>query len=213
MEPSRTDPDDPSLAPELSALLATHDADAFESALDTLFAQRQQKLFHALGHLARDLHESIEGLARAASDAPAGAPDARRSLREALDMSAAAAHDNLGTIERLRPLAAALRDSARGVATGAGADPVAALHLACTAERFADDCLDDFTHMVERQAWQDLSGQRLQQVQRFIDRVEHALLKLTRITAVVATPTAVAQPSPRVTSQADVDRLLSEFGF
>lgn len=202
------------LPPELRSLLETHDADAFEASLDALFARRQQDLFRALGHLTRDLHESIVSLTHETGHPPSCAPDARQRLREALEMSANAAHETLAIEERLRPQAEQLRDRARGVAAAAGSDPVAALHLACDAERFADACLDDFTHLVEKQSWQDLSGQRLQQVAQFIDKVEGALLKLARITGSVGgAPPVDKSRAPRATTQDEVDRLLSEFGF
>lgn len=204
----------PALPPELRALLETRDVDAFEASLDALFAHRQQDLFRALGHLTRDLHESIVSLTRQAGQSPSGALDARQRLREALEMSAGAAHETLATAERLRPQAEQLRNQARGVAAAAGSDPIAALHMACDAERFADACLDDFTHLVEKQSWQDLSGQRLQQVSQFIDKVEGALLKLVRLTGTVGgVPSADAPPTQRTTTQDEVDRLLSEFGF
>lgn len=204
----------PALPPELRALLETRDTDAFEASLDALIAHRQQDLFRALGHLTRDLHESIVSLTRETGQAPTCAPDARQRLREALEMSTNAAHENLAMVERLRPQAERLRNDARGVSAAAGSDPVAALHLACGAERFAEACLDDFTHLVEKQSWQDLSGQRLQQVSQFIDKVEGALLKLVCLTGTISGAPAASQPHiQRATTQDDVDRLLSEFGF
>jgi len=197
------------LPPELRALLETHDSDAFEASLDALFARRQQDLFRALGHLTRDLHESVVNLTR-----EAGQPDARQRLREALEMSAGAAHQNLAMVERLRPQAEQLRGQAHGVAAATASDPAAALHMACDAERFADACLEDFTQLVEQQSWQDLSGQRLQQVSQFIENVEGALLKLVHLTGSIGGVPAVVQPSTqRATTQDEVDRLLSEFGF
>lgn len=204
----------PALPPELRALLETRDADAFEASLDSLFTRRQQDLFRALGHLTRDLHESIVDLSRETGQPPSGAPDARQRLREALEMSTNAAHENLAMVERLRPRAERLRGQARGVAAAAGSDSVAALHLACDAERFAEACLDDFTHLVEKQSWQDLSGQRLQQVSQFIDKVEGALLKLVRLTGTIGgVPSTDERHTQRATTQDEVDRLLSEFGF
>lgn len=203
-----------SLPPELRALLQVRDTEAFEASLDALFARRQQDLFRALGHLTRDLHESIVRLTHEAGPPRADAPDARRKLKEALEMSASAAHANLAMVEQLRPQAERLGRDARAVAAAAASDQVAALRLARDAERVSDACLDEFTQMVEKQSWQDLSGQRLQQVARFIDKVEGTLLKLAHITGTVggqpATPEASA---PRVSTQDEVDRLLSDFGF
>ena len=203
-----------SLPPELRALLETRDTEAFETSLDALFAQRQQDLFRALGHLTRDLHESIASLTRETEHPPSGAPDARRRLQEALDMSAGAAHENLAMIERLRPQAERLGDEARAVTTAAASDQVAALRLAHDSERFADTCLENFTCFVEKQSWQDLSGQRLQQVAQFIEKVELALLELVRLTGTISGAATGGEPRAKaISTQDEVDRLLSEFGF
>lgn len=202
------------LPPELRALLETRDADDFEASLDTLFAQRQRDLFHALGHLTRDLHNSIVHLTSETGEPHGGAPCARQSLQEALAMSADAAHENLAIAERLRPHAAHLREQARAITADAASDPQRLRQLACDADRFADACLGDFARLVEAQSWQDLSGQRLQRVSAFIDKVELALLELVRLTGTIsgAATGGEQRPDP-VSTQDDVDRLLSEFGF
>jgi chemotaxis regulatin CheY-phosphate phosphatase CheZ len=209
-----TDPESPTLPPELRALLETRDPEAFEANLDALFAHRQQALFRSLGHLTRDLHASILRLTRETGQPSSCAPEARERLREALEMSAGAAHANLATAERLRPQAARLRDEARAVAAAGGADPAAALRLAENTAEFAGTCLDDFTKLVESQSWQDLSGQRLQQVSTFIDHVERALLELARLTGTISgVPPGGERQKPAASTQDEVDRLLSDFGF
>ena len=214
MHTSATDQELHTLPPELRALLETRDPEAFEANLDALFAHRQQALFRSLGHLTRDLHASILRLTREAGQPSSCAPEARERLREALEMSAGAAHANLATAERLRPRAARLRDEARTVAVAGGADPAAALHLAHSAAEFAGTCLEDFTQLVESQSWQDLSGQRLQQVSAFIDNVERALLELARLTGTISgVPSSDERQQPAASTQDEVDRLLSEFGF
>lgn len=209
-----TDPQFRTLAPELRALLETRDPEAFEASLDALFARRQQALFRSLGHLTRDLHAAIARLTNEAGKPSASAPDAREHLRQALEMGANAAHATLATAERLRPRAAALRERARVVSGGGGADPTAALQLAHHADGFAGGCLDDFTRLIEMQAWQDLSGQRLQQVTAFIDNVETTLVELARLTGTISgVPAAGEQRAIPVSTQDEVDRLLSDFGF
>jgi chemotaxis protein CheZ len=212
MRTTATDPQP--LAPELRALLETRDPEAFEASLDALFARRQQALFRSLGHLTRDLHASIARLTRDAGQPASSAPQARGHLREALEMTANAAHATLATAERLRPRAAALRERARNVSAGGGADPGPALQLAHHADGFASSCLDDFTRLIEMQAWQDLSGQRLQQVNTFIDNVETALVELARLTGTISgAPAGGERRAPAVSTQDEVDRLLSDFGF
>lgn len=202
------------LPPELRELLETRDANAFEASLDTLFARRQSHLFRALGHLTRDLHNSIVQLTLETGEPPAGTHFARQSLHEALTMSAGAAHDTLAIIERLRPRAMQLRGGADALIALDAIEPDAASKLAHDASRFAGDCLEDFTQLVEKQSWQDLSGQRLQKVSGFIDKVEHSLLELARLAGSLGGAPVQAEPSERaVSTQEEVDRLLSEFGF
>ena len=214
MQTSATVPESPALPPELRTLLETRDPDAFEANLDALFARRQQALFRSLGHLTRELHASIQRLTRETGQPDASAPEARERLREALEMSASAAHANLATAERLRPRAAQVRDQARAVMAAGGADPAAALQLARNTTEFAGTCLEDFTRLVESQSWQDLSGQRLQQVSAFIDNVERALLELARLTGTISgVPPGGERQQSAASTQDEVDRLLSEFGF
>ncbi|HEX5353493.1 MAG TPA: protein phosphatase CheZ [Rhodanobacteraceae bacterium] len=201
------------LPSELRALLETRDARDFEASLDALFARRQHDLFRALGHLTRDLHNSIVHLTQD-GEPPGGAPRARQSLHEALAMSANAAHETLAMAERLRPQAARLREQARAITATEAPDPQKVRQLTCDADRFADACLGDFARLVEAQSWQDLSGQRLQRVSAFIDKVELALLELVRLTGTIggAVKGGEQRPDP-VSTQDEVDRLLSEFGF
>lgn len=202
------------LPPELRELLETRDANAFEASLDALFARRQSDLFRALGHLTRDLHNSIVQLTQETGEPPAGTSFARQSLQEALTMSAGAAHDTLAIIERLRPRATHLRTQAHAFSVATTSEPEAAADLAHNAGQFAEDCLEDFTELVEKQSWQDLSGQRLQKVSGFIDKVEHSLLELARLAGSLGgTPAASEQRARPVSTQDEVDRLLSEFGF
>lgn len=201
------------LPPELQDLLEIRDANRFEASLDALFARRQSDLFRALGHLTRDLHNSIVQVTRETAEPPADTGFARKTLQEALAMSAGAAHDTLAMTERLRPGATGLRARAQALAATATPDPLAR-QLAHDAGQFADACLDEFTHLVEKQSWQDLSGQRLQQVSAFIDKVEEALLQLARLArSIGGAPAAGKSRAPAVATQDDVDRLLSEFGF
>jgi chemotaxis protein CheZ len=193
------------LPEELRALLESNDGDAFESALEALLRSREQHVFRALGHVARELHDSVK---RLAADVTGDSTDDRGSmsqrLQEVLDMSAQAAHRNLTMVETLRPRAQALASSA-----AKSADP-----LADEAAAFANDCCSHFDELVESQSWQDLSGQRVKQVATFIDTVESSLLELVRVAGSLAgTASAATAAVERASTQDEVDRLLAEFGF
>jgi chemotaxis protein CheZ len=177
--------------------------------------QREQRLFRALGQLARDLHDAVRRLGSdlAQEGVPGIVADARQHLQEVLEMSDMAAHRTLDFVERIRPQAEALSHDAGQVlawSEGAtGADPAAV--LARQAGEFADNCKSGLADMVLAQSWQDLSGQRIKKVSSFIGNVESSLLELVRLTGALAGQAPVNVE--RVSSQEDADRLLSEFGF
>lgn len=211
-------PLDPKLPDELRQLLANDDQSAFEHALDALLRGREQALFKALGHLARDLNESVKRLAAevAGPHAATGASDVRTRLTEVLQMSASATHRNLAMVEELRPRASQLAACAQALEQASEpARHARADELAAQAQRFARDAETRFADMLEAQSWQDLAGQRVQTVIGFVDRVEVALLELVRLTGSLAGggSDAVRADVERAATQDEVDRLLSEFGF
>ena len=203
------------VVPELRELLDADDNVAFEQALDRLIRSREQHLFLALGHLARDLHESARRLASDISTdgVPGNMGDARKHLRDVLEMSSQAAHRTLDFSEKLRPQAQDLARQADEVLVLDHADPAFATHATALAVRvgdFAQSCDIGFGEMVEAQSWQDLSGQRVAQVETFMAKVESSLVELVRLTGSLAGGNA---PAADKVSQDEVDRLLSEFGF
>lgn len=212
------------LPAELRELLGASDADSFEQALDALIRRREHALFHALGKLARELHEAVKHLA---SDVESGGlaaqalPEARRRLGEAMSMSEQAAHASLDVTERLMPEAARLEEAASTLmmrCDGLAGDPLAddAGTLARQAAIFADACREGLREMTVAQSWQDLTGQRMQQIAAFMERAEHVLLELVQLAGTLAgTPPAPAVPTSGATAstQDQVDRLLAEFGF
>jgi len=205
---------DEGLPPEVIDLLNSKDGTAFEQALDVMVRQREQHLFRALGVLARDLHGAV---CRLGSDlANEGVPDsmvdARNYLAEVLEMSAQAAHRSLDFVDRIRPEAETLSNHASAVLAADRSDNDPAAVLARQAQAFANACCEGLNDMVLVQSWQDLAGQRVKKVVSFIESVESSLLELVRLTGALAGREAPVEVA-KVSSQDEVDRLLSEFGF
>lgn len=203
------------VAPELRDLLEADDPAAVEQALDRLIRSREQHLFLALGHLARDLHESARRLAADISHDgnPGNMSDARKHLLDVLEMSSQAAHRTLDFSEKLRPQAQSLARQADEVLVLDPADPSFASSARALAVRvgdFAQSADIGLGEMVEAQSWQDLSGQRVARVEAFMAKVESSLVELVRLTGSLA---GGAAPAADKVSQDEVDRLLSEFGF
>ncbi len=209
---------DDALPREIRELLQNADSDAFETALERMLRNRDQELFRTLGHLARDMHDSVRHLASevgADSDSDS-VQHMRQHLTEALDMSSQAAHRNLDMVEDLRPQAARLGASAASL--NPDSDALAfrrdAMQLAAEAGGFAEACQQRFGEIVLMQSWQDLSGQRVKQVMAFIERLEGSLLELVRLTGRLAGGESRDSASmERISNQNEVDRLLAEFGF
>ncbi|TCV94171.1 chemotaxis phosphatase CheZ [Luteibacter rhizovicinus] len=207
---------DHEVVPELRELLDADDRAAFEKALDRLLRSREQHLFHALGCLARDLHDSVRRLAADVSSdgVPGSMGDARKHLRDVLEMSAQAAHSTLDFSEKLRPQAQALATQADELLVLETSDPAFGVNATALAVRvgdFAQNCDIGLGELVEAQSWQDISGQRVAQVEQFMGKVESSLLELVRLTGSLAGGNA--PPVADKVSQDEVDRLLSEFGF
>ncbi|AGG90053.1 protein phosphatase CheZ [Rhodanobacter denitrificans] len=204
---------DETLPPELRDLLNSPDGQAFEQALDVMVRQREQRLFRALGQLARDLHDAVRRLGGELTQegVPGIVADARQHLQDALEMSAQAAHRSLDFAERMRPQAESLTRNAGQVLEWTNGNDAAAV-LAREAVAFAGSCRDGLADMVLAQSWQDLTGQRIKKVASFIGTVESSLLELVRLTGALAGSEAPAKAA-KVSSQEDADRLLSEFGF
>lgn len=201
------------LPDELRDLLNSPDGSAFEQALDVIVRQREQRLFRALGQLARDLHNAVRrmGGEMAQDGMPGMVANARQHLQDALEISAQAAHRSIDLADRLRPQAESLATSASAVLQRNEGDNEI-VQLAQQAGAFATDCRDGLADMVMAQSWQDLTGQRIKKVASFIGTVETSLLELVRLTGALAGSNTPEIPV-KVFCQDDADRLLSEFGF
>jgi len=204
-----------SLPDELHQLLTSPDGPAFEHALDSLVRQREQKLFRALGVLARDLHDAVSRLGGdlVQEGYPDNVIDARQHLEDVLEMSSQAAHRTIDFAERMRPEAASLASDAQAMLAAADTSVAApARALAQQASDFAEHCTAGLNDMVMAQSWQDLSGQRIKKVVAFIGSVESAMIELVRLTGALSGRETV-EAVEKINSQDEADRLLSEFGF
>jgi len=202
------------LPDELHQLLTSPDGPAFEQALDSLVRQREQKLFRALGVLARDLHDAVSRLGGdlVQDGYPDNVTDARKHLQDVLEMSSQAAHRTIDFAERMRPEAAALASDAQAMLDSAGGTAAPVIALATQANAFAEHCTAGLNDMVMAQSWQDLSGQRIKKVVSFIGSVESAMIELVRLTGALSGRETVEEVE-KINSQDEADRLLSEFGF
>lgn len=198
------------LPQRIRALLQSRDAGEVEQAIAQMVRERESALFIALGQLARDLHESVKNVAGALAEeggTPSGMPGARKRLDEALDLSERAAHQSLDIGDRLLAKTDVLAAHAAN-APAAGALRAAVLE-------FATVCRDDISDLRVAQSWQDLTGQRMQQVSSFLLRIENSVLSLVQLAGSLGVTESHPLPTPRsqASTQEQVDDLLEQFGF
>lgn len=202
------------LPERIRALLQSRDGHEIEDAITQMVRERESALFVALGQLARDLHESVKNVASALAEdngEPGGMPEARQRLDEALNLSERAAHHSLDIGDRL--LAQTDQLAARAIASEGVAGTDAGLRDAVLA--FATACRGDISELRVAQGWQDLTGQRMQQVSGFLSRIEVSVLSLVRLAGSLGVATPHPAPAARgeASTQEQVDDLLAQFGF
>lgn len=205
---------EPALPERIRALLQSRDGSEIEEAITKMVRERENALFIALGQLARNLHESVKNVACALAEEngeQTGMPAARKRLHEALDLSERAAHRSLDIGDRLLAQTDVLAARALASEPVAGAD--GALREAVLA--FAQSARADISELRVAQGWQDLTGQRMQQVSGFLARIEVSVLALVQLAGSLgeAAPRPLRAPRGESSTQAQVDDLLAQFGF
>ncbi|MCA3179795.1 MAG: protein phosphatase CheZ [Burkholderiaceae bacterium] len=192
-----------------------------------------------VGRLTRELHESLQELRldRTLADMAVEIPDARNRLKYVTEMCERSAQKVLDTLDELSPLQEANRDES--VALLARWDRMLTdkrrpdegfmalfettrAHLAATVER-ADRTSSLHSDIMMAQDFQDLTGQVCRKIEGITERIETQLLKLLIDTApedhrqrhqeMLEGPQVVTGRSDAVTSQTEVDDLLSSLGF
>ncbi len=101
----------------VSSLEAGNEADV-NQLLDTLGKLRESSLFHELGKLTRELHETINSFhldARIADLTQKDIPDAKERLNYVITMTEQAANRTLDAVEQSLPLSTQLQERAAGL--------------------------------------------------------------------------------------------------
>ncbi|MHB8472808.1 MAG: protein phosphatase CheZ [Gammaproteobacteria bacterium] len=215
----------------VSSLEAGNEADVHQL-LDSLAKLRESSLFHELGKLTRELHETINSFrldARIADLTQKEIPDAKDRLTYVITMTEQAANRTLDAVEQSLPLSAQLQ--ARAAALRAPWQQ--ARHTANGALNGVGDQIDAFIDEVENNAvvlqrnlsdalmaqdYQDLTGQIIRRVITLVQDVEQNLVGLVRLSGqrlgsapvpAVAEPLAVAAAleGPRIPSLDKADSL------
>ena len=192
-----------------------------------------------VGRLTRELHESLEALRldETLADMAVEIPDARNRLKYVTEMCERSAQKVLDTLDELSPLQQASRDDSAALLASWGRllderrrpeEGFVALfertraHLAASVER-ADRTAALHSEIMMAQDFQDLTGQVCRKIEGITERIEAQLLKLlidtapqddrTRRPGRLEGPQVTAGRRDAVTSQSEVDELLSSLGF
>jgi chemotaxis protein CheZ len=198
-----------------------------------------RELRDRVGHLTRELHESLQELRLDSSlaDMAMEIPDARNRLKYVTEMCERSAQKVLDTLDELSPLQDAAReDSAALLARwdrllqerrrpDEGFMALFAStrdHLAASMQR-AERTASLHSDIMMAQDFQDLTGQVCRKIEGITERIESKLLKLLVDTAPpdqrmrqqerLEGPQVVTGRNDAVASQGEVDDLLSSLGF
>ncbi|HTP38312.1 MAG TPA: protein phosphatase CheZ [Steroidobacteraceae bacterium] len=206
------------LLERLTAAVGADDAPEFERLLDDLVHARRKDLFAELRQLTSRVREALNSFqlnARFADLAEREVPDARQRLQHVLQLTDSAAHQTMDLIERCGPLVEVLAT--------AGAQP-----LPAAARAAASQLRTNLSEVLLAQGYQDLTGQIVRGVIRLVDEVEATLSSLLRIVGETSACNGAEAPAvvngygpvvpgvdhgAAVSSQQDVDALLSELGL
>ncbi len=178
----------------VDSLEAGNEADVHEQ-LDKLAKLRESSLFHELGKLTRELHETINSFhldARIAALTQTDIPDAKERLNYVITMTEQAANRTLDAVEQSLPLSTQLQERAAGLR----APWQQARAAANGALNGVGDRIDAFIDEVETDAvalqknlsdalmaqdYQDLTGQIIRRVITLVHDVEQNLVGLVRL--------------------------------
>lgn len=213
-----------------------------DALLDDLSSMRESKLFMELGKLTRTLHEALNNFqmdTRLAQLSQEDMPDARNRLRYVVTKTEESAHRTLKAVEESLPLAKRLGRSAIehqqlwDKFLRREMDVAEFRALTQTLRGFLGNITDDANALHDNlsevrmaQEYQDLTGQVIQRVVEIVQEVEEGLVEMIRVCgqsmhagskgAVPKRPEGpqIDPKKPNVlTSQDDVDQLLSNLGF
>ncbi len=231
------------LAKDLVVALETGDESAADKLLDDIAGLRESQLFQEIGHLTRQLHDTMRSFSldtKIANLTENDIPDAKERLQYVITMTENAANQTLEAVEGLMPVSKELNQQAE--------------KLSEKWERFLDKEMpfEEFKSMtgeitshfetskgslkkVENglndilmaQGFQDITGQIIKRVIDLVQNLETSMVEVINISGEKYSHTATQSPElpgpvvPGVDdkvndvakSQDDVDDLLSSLGF
>ena len=186
-------------AKALVTILENGDAEqeTIESSLDEIMALRESNLFHELGKMTREIHDSIMNFrmdSRIADLAENDIPDAKDRLEYVITMTENAANTVLTVVEKGTPVAEKLSQQAKELTEQWNKfrrremTPEELKILGHDVETFFSESdammtelLSGFTEVLMAQDFQDLTGQIIRRVINLVDEIEGNLVQLIKM--------------------------------
>jgi len=171
--------------------------EAIEVSLDEIMTLRETSLFHELGKMTRDIHDSIMNFrmdSRISDLASTDIPDAKDRLEYVIEMTEKSANTVLGVVEKGTPVAEKLIDQSKQLTEQWGrfrrremeSDELRSMGqdletFFSETESMMTELLSGFTEIMMSQGFQDLTGQIIRKVITLVDEIEGNLVELIRI--------------------------------
>lgn len=207
-------------------------ANTFENLAPTMAAQASPEVFQQLGHITRQLHDTLKqlGVMPKLQEASEGLPDARSRLEYIAKKTGEAAEKVLNSVDLAKAEHAAIASQTRAMAAAIVADPVKAVASGAVfnfvGEVEAGTARIDkhLTDIMMAQDFHDLTGQVVKRVVTLAGDLEDSLVKLLvqatppdqvhKVEEALHGPVVVHEGRTDVVKdQSEVDDLLASLGF
>lgn len=193
-------------------------------------AEIASQVFHQLGHLTRELHDSLQELSLMSrlQSAANGLPDARSRLDYIARKTGEAADKVLNSVDQAKLERSRVGEATHRIAASIQADPVRAVASGALLGfvQEVDEAMEridrHLTDIIVAQDFHDLTGQVVAKVVALAGDLEANLVRLLVQAApatgaasedVLAGPVVDSRKADVVSSQGEVDDLLASYGF
>lgn len=184
-------------AQALVSALESNDNEQAKKQLVILTQAQESELFHEVGKLTRELHESMNNFnvdSRLVDLTENDMPNTRERLNYVIKTTEDAAHKTLGFIDQTLPLTSELKQTAENINESwhrfrmkeMTADEFRALSKEIEAylpevTRHSEQIHANLSEMMMAQGFQDLTGQVIRQVINLVEEVEDNLVRLVKV--------------------------------
>lgn len=207
-------------------------AETIDSLAPTMAAKASPEVFQQLGHITRQLHDTLQqlGVMPKLQEASEGLPDARSRLEYIAQKTGEAAEKVLNSVDLAKAEHAAITAQTRAMAAAIVADPVKAVasgavfNFVGEVEAGTARIDQHLTDIMMAQDFHDLTGQVVKRVVSLAADLEDSLVKLLvqsmppeqahKVEAALQGPVVVHEGRTDVVKdQTEVDDLLASLGF